>query len=115
MMSSMNAGHDPDQRQSGDAEAGDDARHNYDKRAGGAANLHERAAQCGDDKSGYDRGVEPGLRRDSGGNGKGHGQRQSDQANGDSCCKVTREFRKGVAAKGEHGLRKPLRVRPHIH
>ncbi len=75
-----------------DAVHGDDPGDHDDERAGGPANLSLRSAQGGDQKAGDDGAVDAGLRRQSGGDGEGHGQRQGHQADGDSGDDVLQEI-----------------------
>jgi hypothetical protein len=74
--------------------AGDD----YDKSAGWAADLGARAAQGENGEPGDHRGIETGLWRRPGGDGKRHRERQGDQPHGDAGCQVCREFLAAVVA-----------------
>ena len=80
----QDAGHHRAHEQAVDAVLGDDAGDHDDERAGRPADLRPRAAQRRDQKAGDDRAVDAGLRRESGGDGERHGQRQRDQADGDA-------------------------------
>ena len=91
------AGHERDQREAGDAEAGDDAGDDDDEGAGGSADLGARAAEGGDEEAGDDGGVEAGLRRDAGGDAEGHGERKSDEADGEPATRSWSERAEGVA------------------
>ena len=64
----------------------------------------------GDQKAGDDGAVNSGLRRQPGGDGERHGQRQGDQADGDAGDQVVQEFVQVVIAQAENRLRQP-RVR----
>ena len=72
------------------------------------------AAEAGADgvdvemEEGDDRGVETCLGRGSGGDGKGHGERQSDQAHRDARRQIRGEFLPGVVPQRENGLRCPV-------
>jgi hypothetical protein len=81
--------------------SGDDAGDDDDEGAGGAADLGGRSAERGDQKAGDDGAVDSGLRREAGGDGKGHGQRKSDQAYGDSGDQIVQEFIQAVIAQAE--------------
>ncbi len=98
------SGHQRDHGEAGQAEAGDDAGDDDDECAGGSADLGARAAQGGDEKTGDDGGVESGLRRDSRGDAKGHGERQRDQADGDAGKKVVQEHLPAVLAQRQDQL-----------
>ncbi len=87
--------------------AGDDD----DEGSGGATDLGGRSAERGDEKAGDDRAVDSSLRREARSDGKGHGQRQGDQAYGDSGDQVAEEFIRVVIAQAEDGLGKPALLR----
>ena len=55
-----------------------------DEGAGRPGDLHARAAERRHDEAGDDRAVDAGLRRQAGGDGKRHGERQGHQADGDA-------------------------------
>ncbi len=75
-----------------DAVSGDDAG-DYDyEGAGRSADLGLRSAERGDQKAGDDGAVDSGLRREAGGDGEGHGQRQRHQAYGDSGNQIEQKF-----------------------
>ena len=107
----QNAGHDRAHEQAVDAVDGDDAGDDDDEGAGGSADLSPRAAEGRDQKSGDDGGVDSGLRSDAGGDGEGHGQRQSDEADGDAGDEIPPEFAQVVVAQANYRLRQPAVVR----
>jgi hypothetical protein len=78
------AGHHRAHEQAVDAVRGDDAGDDDHEGSGGAADLGGRSAERGDQKAGHYGAIDSGLRREAGGDGEGHGERQSDQAYGDS-------------------------------
>ena len=86
--------------QSVDAVDGDDPGDHDDERAGGSADLSLRSAQCGDQKAGDDGAVDARLRRQSGGDGESHGQRQGHQSNGDSGDDIFQKFAEAVCRAG---------------
>ena len=91
-MSEQNdAGHERDHGQAAHAEAGDDAGDDDDEGAGGSADLGAGAAEGGDEESGDDGGVKAGLRRNAGGDAEGHGEGESDEADGDAGEQVVEE------------------------
>jgi len=77
------AGHERGQLQAGDAVLAGDAGQDHDEGAGGAGDLQAAAAEYRDGQAGDDGGVQPLLRLGSGSDGKGHGQRQGDDADDD--------------------------------
>ena len=85
------AGHQRAHVEAVDAVLRDDAVHHDDEGAGGAADLSLRAAQRGDQEARDDGAVEAGLRRHSGGDGEGHGQRQGYESYGDAGDEVAQE------------------------
>ena len=86
--------------------AGDD----HDERARGAADLHPRAPQGGDQEAGDDGGVQAALGGQTTGDRERDGERQRHDADDDAGCEVRRELRAGVALErrdelgNEHGL-----------
>ena len=102
--------HDGAHVQAVDAVHGDDPGDHDHERAGRTANLSLRSAQSGDQKAGDDGAVNAGLRRQSGGDGEGHGQRQGHQADGDSGDDVVQKFVEAVVAQAENGLGQPAVV-----
>jgi hypothetical protein len=89
---------------------GDDPRYHDDKRAGGTTNLCFRSAECRNQKASDHCAVNAGLRRQSGCYGKGHGQRQGDQANRDSSDHVFQKLVRTVFAQADNGLGQPAVV-----
>src|ERR1700690_1769911 len=86
---------------------GDDAGDDDHEGSGGAADLGGRSAERGDQKAGHNSAIDSGLRREAGGDREGHGQRQSDQAYGDSGDQVAGEFVGTVVAQAEKRLGEP--------
>ncbi len=74
-----------------------DGVHDHDKRAGRPADLHARAAQCGDDKSRDDRGEQPALRAHSARNRKGDGERERHDPDDDPRAQIREKLFAGVA------------------
>jgi len=64
-------------------------------------------AECGDEKAGDDGAVNAGLGCESGGDGKGHGQRQSHQAHGDAGNQIAEKLVGVVVAQAKDRLRQP--------
>jgi hypothetical protein len=54
--------------------------------------------ECGDEETGDDSGVEPGLRSHAGGDAEGHGKRQRYEANRDAGEKVVQKHLPAVLA-----------------
>src|ERR1043166_2696310 len=87
-----NAGHHGAEEEPFDAVFGDDARDNDHEGAGGTADLRLGAAERGDNEAGDDGAVEAGLRRNTGGDGESHGERQSNEADGDARGQIMQKF-----------------------
>ena len=104
----QDAGHHGAHEQAVNAVFGDDSRDHHDKRAGGTADLHARAAQRGDQEAGDDSAVDAGLRGESRGNRERHGQRQGDEPDGDAGAQVSEEILESVIPQAEDGLGQPL-------
>jgi hypothetical protein len=100
-----NAGQDRGAHQVGETVDGDDAVHNGDEGAGRAADLHPRAAAGGGDEAGDDGGPDAGCRRRAGGDGKGHGQRQGEDADRDAGGEILAELRAVVGRQAVQQLR----------
>ena len=83
-----------------DAVSGDDAGDD-DEGAGRAADLRLRSAEGGDQEARDNGALDAGLRRESRGNGKGHGQWEGDEADGDSGDHVEQKFVAIVIAQTE--------------
>ncbi len=107
----QNTGHHGAHEQSVNTVLGDDGRDHYHKGPGRAADLGPGASQQRNEEAGHDGAVNAGLRREAGGDGKRHGQRQRDQPNRDARDGVVRELGKGVVPKTKYGLRKPALYR----
>ncbi len=103
----QNASHDPHQRETGGSEPGNDAGHDDDNSASGPADLGARTAQGRDEEAGDDGSVKPGLRRDAGSNGEGHGQRQRHQSHRETCDEIVRKLLRFVALQTLKGAGKP--------
>jgi hypothetical protein len=73
----------------------------------GLADLRLRSAEGGDQEARDNGALDAGLRRESRGNGKGHGQWEGDEADGDSGDHVEQKFVAIVIAQTEYRLRKP--------
>ena len=95
----QHAGHDAHQRQPGHTELGHDAGDNHHERARGPADLGARAAQRRDQEAGHHRGVQAGLRRHAGGDGKRHRHGQRHQAHRHSGDQVLEKLSARVAAQ----------------
>ena len=78
----------------------DDARDDYDERAGRASDGGQRSAQCRGEKPRNNGAVDAGLRRHAGRDGKCHRQRQGHQADGDARDGVRDERLLVVVAEG---------------
>jgi hypothetical protein len=102
------AGHEGADQQSVEAVAGQDAEDDDDEGAGGAADLIAGAAEGGDGESRDDSGVEAGFGRRSGGDGEGHRERKSDEADGNAGGEVCGEFLGAVVAQRLDGFRCPV-------
>ena len=89
---------------------GDNAGDDDDKGAGGPTNLGFGAAQQRDQKTSNDCAINAGLRSESGGDGKSHGQRQGDQSYCDPGDQIVKKFVGVVAPETKHRLRKPALV-----
>jgi hypothetical protein len=76
---------------------GHDAVNNGDESAGRAADLNARATEERGQEAGDDGGPDTGRRRAAGGDGKGHGQWQGENADGDSRSDVLAELSATVA------------------
>ena len=74
------SGHEGGELQTGDAVLGRNARQNDDESARRARDLYPAAAEHGHDERCHDGRVDALLRLRAGGDGKGHGQRQRDDA-----------------------------------
>ena len=88
----QNAGHQRHHSQAAHAKAEDDAGDDHHEGAGGTANLRARTAQRGDQKASHNGGIKSCLRRDSGGDAEGHGQRQCDEAHRDSSQQIVKKY-----------------------
>ena len=106
----QNSSHHCAHEESVDAVHRDDAGHDDDEGASWSANLSFGAAQRGDQKAGDDGAVNAGLRRESGGNRKGHSQGQRHQSHGDAGDQIVDKFVGAVVAQTEDRLRKPTLV-----
>ena len=71
----------------------------HDERTGWPADLHIRATQSRNQEPADDRRPQASLRRQARGNGKSHGQRQRDNAYGDTCTHVAQRHLARVAAQ----------------
>ncbi len=67
---------------------GDDGGNENHERAGGASDLDATATEEGDEKSGDNRGEKSLIGGESGGDGKCHGQGESDDADGEPGDKI---------------------------
>jgi hypothetical protein len=85
----------------------DDSCHNNYEGARRAADLRLRPTQRGDQKARNNRTVDTGLRREPRGDGKGHRERESDEADCDSGNQVEQKLVAIVVAQTEYRLRKP--------
>jgi hypothetical protein len=85
------------QDQAAVAELLDHVEHHRDEGRGGAADLHPRAAQCRDQETRDDGGVQALLRRGAGGNRQRHRERQRDDGNGKAGDQVRAEVCNAVA------------------
>ena len=103
----MHAGHHRAHEQAVDAVHGDDPGHDDHERAGGSADLSLRSAQRGDQKARDDGAVDAGLRREAGGDGERHGQRQGHQTDGDAGDNVLQKLAQRVFAEADDGLGQP--------
>jgi hypothetical protein len=97
---SKHAGQRGGDQQVGQAVALDDAVDDDDERAGRAADLHMRAAQCRDQEAGDDGGEDALLGLDARGDGKGHGQRKRHDAHGEPGAEVGQEAGAVIARQG---------------
>src|SRR5208282_839754 len=80
----------------------------YDyKGPGRTSNLRGRSAQRGDQETGDHGTIDSGLRRQSRSNGKGHGQRKSNQADGNSGNQIAQKFIQTVMAQAKNRLGEP--------
>ncbi len=101
------ARHDGAHVQPVDAVHRDDPGHDHDECARGSADLSFRSAQGGDQEAGHDCAVNARLRRQPGGDGKRHSERQCHQANGDAGDDVLQKLVQSVFAKADDGLGQP--------
>ena len=95
------SGHHRAHVQSVNAVYGDDPGNHDNERTGGPANLSFRSAQGGDQKAGDHGAVDARLRRQSGGDGESHGQRQGNQSDGDSGYDIFKNLLKTVFAQAD--------------
>ena len=79
-----------------EAVGGNDAVNDRDECAGGAADLHARAAEERGQQAGDDGGPDAGGRGTAAGDGEGHGERQGENADGDARSEVLAELRARV-------------------
>ena len=86
---------------------GDDSRHHYHERARRSANLRSRPSQRGNQESCHDRTVNSRLRRESGRDGKCHGQRQRNQSDRHARNQVVQKLVQAVVAQAENRRGKP--------
>lgn len=105
-----NSGHDGAHEKAVYTVCRDDAGDYNDEGSGGPADLSLRSAEGRDEESGDDRAINAGLRREAGGNGEGHGQRQGYEADRDAGDYIEKKFVAVIAAETEDGLRKPIVV-----
>ncbi len=103
----QNAGHHGAHEEAVDAVFGDNAGNDYDECAGRPADLRFGAAESGHDESSDDGAIDSGLWGHAGGDGKGHGQRQRDQADGYSRNEVGQKFVAIVIAQQDYGFGQP--------
>ena len=92
----------------------DDAGDDHDESAGGAANLRLGAAEQRNQETGDDSAVDTGLRGQSGGDGKSHGQRQGDQAHRDAGNEIVKKFVGVVVPQTKDRLREPTFIKESI-
>ena len=81
------------------AVGGDDAIDDGNEGAGGAADLHPRAAQGEDEEPGDDGGPDAGRGRHATGDGKRHGERQRQHAHGGASREVGEELPAVIAVQ----------------
>src|SRR5260370_644018 len=101
------AGHNGAHEEAVDAVFGDNAGNDYDECAGRPADLRFGAAESGHDESSDDGAIDSGLWGHAGGDGKGHGQRQRDQADGYSRNEVGQKFVAIVIAQQDYVFGQP--------
>ena len=109
------AGHEGADEQVRHAVLRDDAVDDDDEGAGRAADLHARAAERGDDEAGDDGREDAGFRRDTGGDGKRHRERQRDDADGDAGHRVGGERRAVVVLEAVEEPGPELRGARRLH